>query len=235
MSRASTFVKFAVLVALLASAVYFFRFTETGRSVTAESARDYIQDQDPLVARLIYVAAYIVGTVILLPGTVLSFAGAVLFGVWEGTLYTWIGATIGAALAFLLAKNLGREFVDHLLKGKFQSFDRRIRDHGFLGLLIIRLIPLFPFNGVNFGSGLTSIRFRDYLLATAIGILPGTFVYQYLFSRVGRTHSWRDPELLAALVLFLLFIVAGGWMARRLQKPAADKRASSDENEEPKK
>lgn len=226
--------KFLVLVGLLAAAVYFFYFTETGQAITPAKARDFIQAQDPLAARLIYVLFYIIGTVVLLPGTVLSFAGAVLFGPWEGTLYTWIGATIGAVLAFFLAKALGRDFVDRLLKGKFQAFDQRIRANGFMGLLVLRLIPLFPFNGINFGSGLTSIRFRDYLLATAIGIIPGTFVYQYLFARVGTrildegfklAYLW-DAELLLALGLFGVFIVAGNWLARkasRRREPADDR------------
>jgi uncharacterized membrane protein YdjX (TVP38/TMEM64 family) len=131
----------------------------------------------PLVVPLLYIAIYVVGTVCLLPGTVLSFAGSRLFGLFEATLYTWIAATIGATLAFLLAKLLGRDFVDQLLGGRLEALDERLKRHGFTGLLILRLVPLFPFNGINFGSGLTSIRLVDYVLATAIGILPGTFVY----------------------------------------------------------
>lgn len=234
-----SYVKFALLLSFLAAAVVFFYFTETGRGITPTTARDFIQAKDPLAARLIYVLFYIIGTVVLLPGTVLSFAGAVLFGPWEGTLYTWIGATIGAVLAFFLAKALGRDFVDRLLKGKFQAFDERIRDNGFMGLLILRLIPLFPFNGINFGSGLTSIRFRDYLLATAIGIIPGTFVFQYLFAKVGSKildegfkleYLW-DGDLLLALGLFTAFIVAGNWLARRVsarRKPSVDMTLSEE-------
>jgi uncharacterized membrane protein YdjX (TVP38/TMEM64 family) len=107
---------------------------------------------------LIYIA---VGTVALSPGTVLSVAGAVQFGPYEGTLYTWIGATIGATLAYWMARVLGRDFVERRFGGRFAAFDQRIREHGFTGLLIIRLLPLFPFNAVNFGSGLTGIRLRD--------------------------------------------------------------------------
>src|SRR5207244_6603246 len=124
-------------------------------------------------------------------------------------------ATIGATLAFLVAKFLGRGFVDQLLKGKLQALDQRLREHGFTGLLILRLVPLFPFNGLNFGCGLTSIRLRDYVLATAIGILPPTFVYQYLFATLGqkileegfRVEYLWEPALLCALGLFAVFII----------------------------
>jgi uncharacterized membrane protein YdjX (TVP38/TMEM64 family) len=224
--KVTSLVKLAVLIVFVAGAVYFFRFTDTGRSLTAQRAIDEIEEFHPAAARLIYVGGYVLGTVLLVPGTLLSFAGAVLFGAYEGTLYTWVGAVIGSVLAFLLAKALGRDFVNELLGCRFEAFDRRIREQGFYGLLVIRLVPLFPFNGVNFGCGLTGMRLWDYTAATAIGIVPGTFVYQYLFAKFGRkilTDGFRweylaDPELLTALGLFVTFIVFGKWLSGRLQK-----------------
>ena len=221
-----TWLKLGLLIAFLAAAVYFFRFTERGREVTPEFVLDNIESHGPVTARLIYVAVYITGTVALLPGTVLSFAGAVLFGAYEGTLYTWIGATIGATLAYLMGRLLGRDFVERLFGGRFAAFDQRIREHGFTGLLIIRLLPLFPFNAVNFGCGLTGIRLRDYVLATAIGIVPGTFVYQFLFAKFGRrilTEGLRleylaDPELWLAIGLFAAFVIAGKLLSKKVFK-----------------
>jgi uncharacterized membrane protein YdjX (TVP38/TMEM64 family) len=217
--------KLGLLLALIAAAIWFFRFTDTGQSVTPQSVLAYFRSVDPFLARFLYVLFYIVGCVLLLPGTILSFAGAVLFGPWEGTLYTWIGANIGAVLAFYLARWLGRDFVDQLLAGRFQAFDERIRTHGFKGLLILRLVPLFPFNGINFASGLTSIGVRDYVLATAIGIIPATFIYQYLFAKVGTAlleegfkleYLW-DPTVGLALLMFVAFVIAGKWLSGRLQ------------------
>jgi uncharacterized membrane protein YdjX (TVP38/TMEM64 family) len=126
----------------------------------------------------------------------------------------------------LLAKALGRDFVDQLLGGRLQSLDQRLRERGFVSLLVVRLVPLFPFNGVNFGCGFTSIRVRDYVLATAIGIVPGTFVYQYLFSKLGETvltdgFAWSDladVELLAPLGLFVVFVVSTALIARKLRR-----------------
>jgi len=222
--RLTTWLKLGVLVGFLAAAVYYFRFTEQGREITPEFVLDNIESHGPVTARLIYVAVYIVGTVAFFPGTVLSFAGAVLFGAYEGTLYTWIGATVGATLAYLMARVLGRDFVERLFGGRFAAFDQRIREHGFTGLLIIRLLPVFPFNAVNFGCGLTGIRLRDYVLATAIGIVPGTFVYQFLFAKFGRrilTEGLRlgylaDPELWLAIGLFAAFVIVGKWLSKRV-------------------
>ena len=222
--KLKTWLKLAVLVGFLAGAVYFFRFTERGRQINPQYVLDSIESHGPVTARVIYVVVYILGTVLLLPGTVLSFAGAVLFGAYEGTLYTWIGATIGATLAYLIGRLLGREFIEQLFGGRFAAFDQRIRENGFTGLLIIRLLPLFPFNAVNFGCGLTGIRLRDYVLATAIGIVPGTFVYQFLFAKFGRrilTEGLRleylaDPEFWLAIGLFAAFVIAGKWLSRKV-------------------
>jgi uncharacterized membrane protein YdjX (TVP38/TMEM64 family) len=224
--RLTTWFKLAVLVGFLVAAVYYFRFTDQGREITPEYVLDSIESHGPVTARLIYVAVYIGGTVAFLPGTVLSFAGAVLFGAYEGTLYTWIGATIGAMLAYLMARLLGRDFVERLFGGSFAAFDQRIREQGFTGLLLIRLLPVFPFNAVNFGCGLVGIRLRDYVLATAIGIVPGTFIYQFLFAKFGRKilteglqlEYLRDPELGLALGLFGAFVIVGKWLSNRISK-----------------
>jgi uncharacterized membrane protein YdjX (TVP38/TMEM64 family) len=217
--------KLLLLVAFIAGAVWFFRFTDTGREITPAALLDYVRGFDPLASRLVYIGVYIVGTVLLIPGTILSFVGALLFGVLEGTLYTWIGATIGATGAFFVAKALGRDFVDRLLGGRLQALDQRLREHGFTGLLILRLVPLFPFNGINFGCGLTAIRTRDYILATAIGIVPGVFVYQYLFATIGprllaegmRWEYLWDANLLLALGLFVAFCLVGRWLTAKLK------------------
>jgi uncharacterized membrane protein YdjX (TVP38/TMEM64 family) len=223
--RTKSLLKLALLVSLVGGAVCVVRFTEFGQTFNTQALRDWIESFPLAFAPLIYIAVYIIGTVLLVPGTILSFVGALLFGAYLGTVYTWIGATIGATLAFLLAKSLGRDFVDQLLGGRFADFERRLEKHGFTSLLILRLLPWFPFNGINFGSGLTRIRLRDYVLATAIGILPGTFVYQLLFAKLGEkalTSDWHwsdlaDWELGAAIGLFVVFVWLGRWLARRMQ------------------
>jgi len=231
-TRIYSLIKLALLVVLLGAAYFVARHTEIGRSITSERITEGIKATGPTTARVIYVAVYIVGTVLLLPGLLLSFVGAVLFGAWEGTLWTWVGATLGATLAFFTAKALGRGAIEGLRGGRLQALDERLRQDGFTGLLMLRLVPLFPFNFLNFGCGLTAIGTRDYVLATAIGILPGTFVYQYLFATLGRKVldegvSWSDfaqPEVLTALGLFAAFLIGTKLIVGRLaraKKPGA--------------
>lgn len=229
MPKANSWVKFTVLLLFLVAALALFAFTPAGDLVAPARLRELIQRLDPLAARVAYVLVYIVGTVLLVPGTAMSFVGAVLFGVWEGTLYTWMGATIGATLAFFVARFLGRQFVDQLLRGRLQALDRRLAEHGFTGLFLLRLVPLFPFNGLNFGSGLTAISTRDYVLATALGILPATFVYQFLFARLGEKvlaegftfADLLDPVLGVGLALLIAFIFVGRWLSVKLANQRA--------------
>ncbi len=218
---ASSLVKLAVLVTLVAGAISFTRFTETGRGITFQSIRDYLRSFPPLVVPLLYIGIYVAGTVLFLPGAALSFAGAVLFDLFEATLYTWVGATLGATLAFLLARLLGRGFVEQMLPGRLQALDERLSRHGFTNLLVLRLVPLVPFNVINFGAGLTRLRLRDYVPATAIGILPGTFVYQYLFATIGEADPLA-PQLWLAVGLFLAFTLLGRWLAARLRPREED-------------
>lgn len=173
----------------------------------------------PLVFGLIYVMA----TVFALPGSVLTIGGGLIFGTAWGTLINLIAATIGAMAAFLVARYLGREFVARRLSGRLAHLDGKMEQHGFLTVLYLRLIPLFPFNILNYSLGLTRLRFRDYFLATLLGMAPACFVYSSL-GGVGRYIEWTNPQTWSnykvwgpfALVLLLSIIV---YLVKRWRKP----------------
>lgn len=240
--KTKTIVKSILLAGLIGTAYCVFNYTEFGQSITIEALLDWITEYGA-IAPLVYIVIYVLGTVFFLPGTFLSFVGAVLFGAYLGTLYVWTGAVIGATLAFLVARALGRPFVVELLGNRVGRLEQQIRDNGFRGLLIIRLLPIFPFPTINFASALTSIRLWDYVLATAIGIIPGAFVYQYLFAKFGRrilkdglfrAEYLKDPELWVAIVMFAAFILVGKLLADRYQSkvvPAGNPATSDSESD----
>lgn len=130
-------------------------------------------------APLAFVGLYAAACVLAVPATPLTLAGGAVFGTALGTLYNWTGALLGATGAFYVARLLGRGAVERIVGDRFKSFDAGVEREGFQVILTLRLVPLFPFNGINFGAGLSPIRPRDYVLATAAGILPGCFVYTY--------------------------------------------------------
>ena len=126
-----------------------------------------------------YVAIYSVGTLLGVPGTLLTALGGIVFGPYLGTTLVVLGATIGACLAFSVTRFLARDFVLERFGQApwFRKMEDGIRRRGVYFVLFIRLVPLFPFNGINFASGLTNVRFIDYLLGTFIGIIPASFVF----------------------------------------------------------
>ena len=165
-------------------------------------------------APVLFVLLYAVLVMLALPGSSLTLAGGAVFGFGAGSLLNWVGATLGATGAYLLARSLGREAAQSLLGRRAQTLDRFVSDHGFLAMLRLRLIPLVPFNALNFGAGFAGVRARDYFTATALGIIPGTLVYTYfadaLLSGVdgASRQAWTRLAIAAGLLILLSFVPA---------------------------
>ncbi|NJK61140.1 MAG: TVP38/TMEM64 family protein [Oscillatoriales cyanobacterium SM2_1_8] len=158
---------------------------------------------------LVYLLAYVGATVLALPATALTLAAGAWFGVGAGSLWTWLGATLGAMAAFAVARWLAADWVQQQLQGRgdrLAQFSQGIAERGFWFVLSVRLAPIFPFNFTNYALGLTPVPSRDYLLATAIGIVPGTVVYSWLGAagRSALTGETRWPLLAALLALAAL-------------------------------
>lgn len=128
----------------------------------------------------VYAAGYAVATVAFVPGSILTMVSGAIFGLWEGTLIVFFGATVGTALAFLLARYVARSAVERKLRGRprFAKIDRAVSGSGLKIVFLMRLSPVFPYNLLNYALGLTSVRFVDYVIAS-LGMLPGTFLYVY--------------------------------------------------------
>lgn len=215
--------KFALLILFLAALVVLFKFTGLGDYLNRERIAALLE-QAGLWAPAIYILLYIVFTVFAFPGVVLTIAGALAFGALPATLYIMVGATLGASGCFFMARTLGRDFVARFLRGgKLKDFDESVERHGLKILFIMRLIPLFPFNGINFGAGLSRVRFRDYFIATAVGIVPGTFAYCYLTAATQQAagRGWRAfliPDFLVPLGLFLVLVVVLPLLYKKFRK-----------------
>jgi uncharacterized membrane protein YdjX (TVP38/TMEM64 family) len=168
----------------------------------------WIQDAG-VWAPLLFMAFYAVAAVLFLPGSVLTLAGGALFGPVLGTFYNLSGATIGAALAFLIARYLASDWVADKTGGRLKQLINGVEDEGWRFVAFTRLVPLFPFNLLNYALGLTRIRFSHYLLATYICMLPGAIAYTYL-GYAGREAVGGGEGLIqkALLALALLAMVA---------------------------
>jgi uncharacterized membrane protein YdjX (TVP38/TMEM64 family) len=140
-----------------------------------------------VLAPVIYALVYIVATLLLIPGSVLTLGAGPLFGFWRGFLIVVISANLAALCAYLLARTALRQRVAQWAAAnpKFAALDRAIGQNGFKMVLLSRLSPAFPFTLLNYLLGLTTVSPGAYLLANLIGMLPGTFLYVYLGATAG--------------------------------------------------
>lgn len=186
-------------------------------------------------APVLYIGLFILLPTFFFPVAVLALAGGLLFGLWWGSVYTFIGAVLNCALMFLLARYVGRSQVQRLVEQKLSpQWQRRLQmadgKEGFLLLIILRLIPAVPYNLINYTFGLTGISFSSYLLASAIGIIPGTFA----FINIGdKTLEAGSPSFWIAIGLLVLLLVVTGLLGKKLF-PGQKNATSSKKNGEQK-
>jgi len=155
-------------------------------------------------APFVYVALYSANTVTLLPPIgVLSLTAGLAFGPAIGFLAIMAGAMVGTALTFVISRRLGRGFVEKRLKGKFKSLDEALGSKGFATVLFFRVVPIVPYEVLNYASGLSRIRFRDYGLATFLGLLPGAAVAAFFGDSLTQPLS---PKFIAAVGALALLI-----------------------------
>ena len=217
----------AVVVALAIGAFFYFDLGQFLSLAALKENRDSLlafTDANFAAAVGIFIVAYAVVTGLSLPGAViLTLAGGFLFGAIGATLFVNIGATTGATLAFLTARYLLRDTVE-LKFGKWLGpLQDGFAKNAFSYLLTLRLIPLFPFFVVNLVSGLTRVSVGTYVAATALGIIPGSFVYAYAGRQLGTINSLKEiasPNVIGAFVLLGLLALVPVVYKRFSTKPA---------------
>ena len=168
-------------------------------------------------APVMYLVAY-GQPIIPLPASVMTITGGLAFGPVWGTLGALVGATTRACTQFGVARLLGRETVAKLFKGKVAAVNNKIAEHGFKTVLLIRLIPNFPFDMQNYGLGFSKVRFTPFALATFLGMIPGSFAFVYLgYSITEPKHIWK---LGVAILLIIGLMVATSKMKKPKGAPS---------------
>ncbi len=167
---------------------------------------DRVNEIGPL-GPVVFIIGYAVATVAFVPGSLLTLAAGTVFGVGRGTVYTLIGATLGASAAFLISRHVARAAFQRRMAGipRFDPIDRAVAREGWKVVLLLRLSPLFPFTLLNYALGLTRVRLADFLIAS-IGMLPGTLLYTYSGKVVGdiaALAAGQSPPRTAAYYVLL--------------------------------
>jgi len=179
-----------------------------------------IVKQAGIWAPIVYVAIYAIATLLILPSTALNLAGGLIFGPWLGTLWTSVSAVIAAIIAFAFTRTIGHQTITAKLAGRWQAIDAELSQGGIFYMFAIRLLPIIPYGLVNFAAGLSSIRFRDYLLGTLLGTVPGIFPF-VLMGHTGATALKTGDvlPLMGALGLAGAMVGVATWYRRHRRPP----------------
>lgn len=174
------------------------------KNYDSNSIKDYINSFG-ILAPIIYIIMFTLVPLTLFPDSILAVSGGMAFGLFYGTIYTTIGAVFGATLSFFMARYLGRDFVNKLVHGKGKWFEDGVEKRGFFIVLMLRLIPLVPFDIISYGAGLSKIKFKDFLFGTVIGIIPGVLIFTNIGDKCIDTSSSDFIISIALLILLFAF------------------------------
>lgn len=166
---------------------------------------------------LVFMALYALATVLFLPGSVLTLAGGALFGPVWGTLWNLSGATLGASLAFLISRYLGADWVTRRAGPRLQRLNDGVTSEGWRFVAFVRLVPLFPFNLLNYALGLTRIPFLAYVLASWVFMLPGAIAYTWL-GYAGREALAGGEGMIRNILIALALLAAVAFLPRFVRK-----------------
>ena len=169
-----------------------------------------------------FAGLYAVLTVMLFPGSALTIAAGAIFGPIVGTLVSLAGALLGATAAFAIARHTARAPLEQVQSERVARIQERLRQHGLLSIVALRLVPLVPFNALNYVAGASAIRTLDYVAGTAIGIIPGAIAFATLGGSIDDPGS---PAFIAAAALVVALTLTGALAARR-RPPAAQRKQS---------
>ncbi len=179
------------------------------------------------IGGIAFIAIYILSTITFIPATILTLGAGAVFGLVWGSLYVFVGATLGAIAAFIIGRYLIRDWVGQKIAGnqKFAAIDRAVASSGFKIVLLTRLSPLFPFNLLNYAFGITGVSLKDYAIAS-VGMLPATVLYVYVGSlasdlaRVGSDNQSTDTIKWVIRIIGLIATIAVTVYATQLARKA---------------
>jgi uncharacterized membrane protein YdjX (TVP38/TMEM64 family)/rhodanese-related sulfurtransferase len=166
-----------------------------------------------VLAPIVFMLIYALATVLFLPGSVITLAGGALFGPVLGTFYNLTGATLGAVLAFLISRYLASDWIADKTGGRVRQLINGVEGEGWRFVAFVRLVPLFPFNLLNYALGLTKIRLLHYLIASYVFMLPGTIAYTYL-GYAGREAIGGGEGLIQKILIALALLAVVAFLPR---------------------
>ena len=183
-------------------------------ALSADEIKTWIESLGPW-APVVYIVIYALRPLVFFPASVLTLTGGVLFGAWFGTLYTLIGATLSAVVGYVMAERLSKLWSSSAPIDRLQKAKRQMEENGFIYVVWFRLVPFLNFDVVSYVAGLARVKWLPFILATVIGMFPGTVAYNFLGGSL-IAGDWR--VIAAALTVVVLFTVISLIVRKKLQQ-----------------
>lgn len=210
-ARSAFIIKLAVCGFIVAAALWLFRYQYAAfKNLTPAAVGDYIRSFGRFTV-VAYIIAYAVNTISVMPPiAAISLAAGLIFGEIMGALYLMLAALLGTSATFIISRFFGRGLIARILKGRFKELDEKLGKKGFETVLFFRLIPLVPYEILNYAAGLSTVRFKDYFFATFLGIIPGVIIAAFFGGSLGKIRNFRDifaPKFLIAASLMASIMI----------------------------
>jgi uncharacterized membrane protein YdjX (TVP38/TMEM64 family) len=208
--------KGAALVALVAALAVTLRLSGAVKLLDPETLRVLVQGHE-ILGPILFILLYAVTPVLFLPGLPMALAAGILFGPVWGVVYAIIGATLGASTSFLVARYLARDWVEAKLTGEmWKSLDQKVGEQGWKIVAVTRLVPLFPFNLLNYAYGITRVSFPHYVVASFFCMLPACIAFIVFSSSLPQLLEGHvSPSLLVGIALIAVMMIIPSWYRRR--------------------
>ncbi len=200
------------------TSAYLFFFTNVRNDLSVEQLRVTLYSYG-FWGPLLFILFFAVLTTLFIPATLFTIPSGIIFGIWWGTVLSVLGATLGAVISFFISRFLGKEFIAKLLErtylNKIIKIDYELEEHGFHHTLILRLMPFVPFVFLNYALGVSRIRFKDYFLATLLGLIPTIFIFSYFGASLA-SLNWIS--ITVSVVLLAIVFLAGRYFRKKKLK-----------------
>lgn len=199
-------IKYGIIILILGIIIFIINRYNIFKDYTPQQIKEYVCSFGAL-APIIYIIMFTLVPLTFFPDSVLAIAGGMCFGLLGGSMYTMIGALCGGTLSFYISRLIGKNFIMTVLKKDLGELSNSIEEKGFLIVLMLRLIPLFPFDVISYSAGLSKIKYKDFFSATLLGTIPGIFVFTNIGDKAAEIGSLGFYISISLLVL--LFIASG--------------------------
>lgn len=195
--------KFLLFIGLVIFCIFLFKNTEFLRNYSSEEIKNFINSYGK-IAPIVYIILFASMPITIFPDALLVIAGGMAFGILYGTIYTMIGAILASTLAFVISRYFARDRAEKFMKEKFNFNFLKENRNEFLTILILRLIPLIPFDVISYGAGFSKIKYKNFISATILGIIPGVVVFTNLGDK---SLNFKSIEFLCAIGLLIALLL----------------------------